>query len=75
MSQEQDIIYHLRNIGPITPLEALNLYGCFRIASRINELRQQGYDINTTIVSDGNKRYASYSLEPKRIIEQVENIS
>ena len=65
MSQEQDIVHHLHNIGGLTPLEALERYGCFRLASRINDLRQEGYKIQTLMVENNGKKYAKYVLEGK----------
>ena len=65
MGQLQDIVYHLHNIGSLTPLEALERYGCFRLGSRINDLRNQGYNIKTTMVKNNNKRFAKYTLEAK----------
>lgn len=62
-SQNQLILNHLKK-KCITPIEALELYGCFRLGGRIWELRNQGYDIKTTMVSngDGTKRFARYKL-------------
>ena len=62
-TQTKQILEHLKNIGPITPLECLNLYGCFRLGARIWDLKQQGINIHTEIVKDGNKHYARYSME------------
>lgn len=63
MSQKQDIISHLYNIGPITPLDALKLYGCFRLATAIFDLKKDGYNINTEIVRIGKKHFAKYVLD------------
>lgn len=66
MSQNTDILNHLQN-GPITSLEALNKFGCFRLASRINDLRSQGYEIITKNKELPNgKNIAEYSLKPKQ---------
>lgn len=51
----------------ITPIEALNKFGCFRLSGRIFELREMGYDVVTDIETKTNengetKRYARYSL-------------
>ena len=44
-------------------LDALSLYGCFRLASRINDLRNRGHEILTTeITLDNGKTIASYTL-------------
>lgn len=31
----------------ITPIQALDLFGCFRLGARIWDLRRSGYDIQT----------------------------
>ena len=46
----------------ITPLEALNKWGCMRLAARIAELRKDGMDIRTTSVTRNGKTYAQYHL-------------
>lgn len=54
---------HLKSGRSITPLEALGLYGVFRLAARIKELRDYGWDITTEIRKDPNgKVYATYQL-------------
>jgi len=52
----------MRKVGAITPLEALRKFDCWRLASRIKELRRAGWLINSTMVTRRGKRYASYSL-------------
>ena len=61
MSHTMQILDHLTS-KPITAMEALNDYGCFRLAARINELRMSGHDIRTEIKSTDGKRYAMYHL-------------
>ncbi len=63
-TQNQRIKEYLENGHKLTPLEALNLFGCFRLASRISDLKKQGMNIKTEMVTDANtgKQYASYSL-------------
>ena len=61
MSQETQILSHLKR-GPIDPMKALKLYGCFRLAARISDLRDKGYDIRTQIVERDGKRFAKYWL-------------
>jgi hypothetical protein len=63
MSQNQLVLRHLKR-GSITPIQALNHYGCFRLAAVIYGLRDQGHKIRTQEVTnkEGN-RYARYSLD------------
>lgn len=63
LTQREQILGHLQGGKSITPMEALNLYGCFRLGARIADLRDEGYKIKTTIVTGGGKHYASYKLE------------
>lgn len=68
LSQRQKIIRHLEAFETITPMEAILDYGIMRLASRISELRKEGYIIHTEMVHGYNRfeektRYAKYSLE------------
>lgn len=66
MSQAQYILDHLKKGESITQMEALKLFGCFRLASRINELRDSGYDIETRIKrTTTGKQIAEYTLKGK----------
>lgn len=77
MSQTSKILFHLSQGKTLTPLEALSMFNCFRLASRINELRSEGYDIVTTILEkyddeeQGVKRYAQYSLRVKDALGDI----
>jgi hypothetical protein len=46
-TQKARVLDHLKKWGAITPLSALKWYGCYRLASRINELRKEGHIILT----------------------------
>lgn len=60
-SQCEQILAHLKT-RPITPLEALDLYGCFRLGARVWDLRQDGHDIHTELVERNGKRFAQYQM-------------
>jgi len=61
-SQNKQILSHLRS-QTITAFEALQLYGCLRLAARIKDLREGGNEINTVMVEVANgKRIAEYTL-------------
>lgn len=60
MRQQDMVLAHLRRRGKITPLEALDLYDCSRLAHVIFKLRQW-HKIKT--VPTGVKRYATYHYE------------
>lgn len=59
LSQRELILRHLRKFGTITPMEALEYYGCFRLSARIYELR----DSYTIITRDDENDYATYILQ------------
>ena len=48
MSQKTAILDMLKR-GPVTPLDALSKLGCFRLAARVRELREEGHSIVTHI--------------------------
>ncbi len=66
MSQEQQILNHLKLGEGITPIDALQKFGCFRLAARIADLRKDGWDIHTEMVERGDKRWAEYHLLSKQ---------
>jgi hypothetical protein len=65
--QTQQIYEHMKANRSITQIEAYELYGITRVASRIHELRQQGVGIIKTMKTGKNRfgvncRYAEYKL-------------
>ena len=62
MTQSEWILNQLKQ-APITAMEALEGCGCFRLAARIKELRQQGHDIQTkSLILPNGKIVAQYRL-------------
>ena len=63
-SQVSRILAYLLTGRGITPLDALRMFGCFRLGARIAQLKGFGYDIRTEMVKDAEtgKRFARYSL-------------
>jgi len=47
LTQTALILSHLKEGNSITALEALYDFGCFRLASRINELKKAGHNIES----------------------------
>ena len=62
-SQNAKIRTYLEKGGCITPLQALKWWGCFRLASRINDLRNEGMKIQTKMTKKNDKVYATYKAE------------
>lgn len=62
MTQNSRILAHLQKGKKLTPIKALDSFGCFRLSARIQNLRDAGHNIRTDLVTVGNKTFASYSL-------------
>ena len=61
--QCQQVLAHLQSGKPITALEALRLYGIFRLASRIHDLKKHGIEVKVRdITTEGGKKIAQYYL-------------
>ena len=67
MTQCEMIVNYMEHNGSITPKDAMLELGCYRLASRITDLRQKGFPIEVEMIAftkwNGEKsRYAKYSL-------------
>ena len=70
MSQCERLLDRLQR-GQITPMEAWNELGIYRLASRVKDLRDKGHVISGSRVNVANRfgetcRVARYSLEKDR---------
>ena len=68
MTQCEMILDYMQQGHSITPLDALGKFGCFRLDSRISELRERGVAIEVKKVTYTNgsgvkKSIASYSIK------------
>lgn len=61
-SQEQRILAYLKSGRSLTPMAALKLFSCFRLAARIAEIRKKHNVINLWEERDG-KKFARYKLK------------
>ena len=66
-SQCDRIIKYINDYGSITTLQAFSDLGCTRLASRIRDLRKQGYSFKIEVVTSKNRygepvRYNRYSM-------------
>lgn len=63
-SQNAQIKNWLEEGHKLTSLEALNLFGCMRLASRIHDLRERGVPIHTERIQVPSGKYVTqYSIE------------
>jgi len=57
------VLDHLKTGKELTPLEALNSYGCFRLAARVYDLKQSGWPIHCERrTMDNDKVVGVYTL-------------
>ena len=61
-SQADHIALFLESGHELTPLEALEMFGCFRLAARVKDLRERGLPIETLDREANGKRFAAYRL-------------
>jgi hypothetical protein len=61
-SQNELIKGWLLNGHSLTTLDALTMFGCFRLSARISNLKDQGMNIMTEMVEVNDKRIAKYYL-------------
>lgn len=59
-SQNKMILDHLKKKKTIMPMQALNLYGVYRLASRIKDLRDDGHRIDTQMIYEHPVKFAKY---------------
>ena len=66
-THEKMILDYMRKHGSITAMDAIRDFGCMRLASRVSDLRWDGYNIETVMEVGKNRqgetvRYAMYYL-------------
>lgn len=62
-SQKKMILAYLKTGKSLTQMEALHRFGCFRLASRINDLRNDGWGVITEKIKlASGKIVACYQL-------------
>ena len=65
------VLQHMLRHGFIAPMRAQSEYGIMRLASRIDDLRKDGYEIDAETVSTLNRygkpvHFSRYSLRPNQ---------
>lgn len=70
--QTKAIADHLSRHGTLTAQQALREYGCFRLAARIQELREAGHQIETVYITTRRRgevvRFAEYRYHARRAV-------
>lgn len=65
-TQEEKVLEYLKKHRTITPYQALDLFGCFRLASIIFRIKEDGHEVITQLImkvdADGETmKYAKYN--------------
>ena len=61
-TQNQQILARLKSGKTITPIQALQQFGCMRLAARIRDLRDDGHLIAAVWYQTRDKKVKRYSL-------------
>lgn len=70
-TQCERILRHLRDYGSITSLEAITEYGILRLASRINDLKGQGYNISASRGKGKNRDGEPTNFSVYHLVEEA----
>lgn len=63
VSQEARILQYLQAGGSLTPMDALRLFNCWALSSRISDLNKKGFNIQARMETGENgKTYARYFI-------------
>jgi hypothetical protein len=62
MTQSHALLRYLKTGREVTPLQALDRFGCFRLGARIYDLKRQGHAITSRRVRLGSKSFCAYRL-------------
>lgn len=63
-SQCQEILLYMRSHGSISQVEAVSVFGCYRLSARIFDLKKQGHNIICDREANvGAGYHARYRLE------------
>lgn len=67
MTQKEAILNYIRDFGSITPMQAFSDLGITKLATRIGEIRRNGYEIRVDTVKAENRygkpiRFCRYSF-------------
>jgi hypothetical protein len=62
-SQAEKILDYMLSGKAITPIEALDLFGCFRLGARIADIKAKGYLVYSEFITTENgKKVKQYHL-------------
>lgn len=68
------ILRYLNDYGSISQLEAMQYFGCYRLAARIKDLKNRGYKIKKVTETGRNRYNEPMSWARYMLIKEVETI-
>lgn len=68
-TQAERVLAYIREFGSITQLEALKDLGVMRLASRISDLKKQGYAIKGEIITVKNRYQEDCYIKRYSLVE------
>lgn len=69
MTQKDKILHALKQGRRLTPQDALDEFGCFRLAARIKDLRDDGVLVERNLVKANGAQFAEYYI-PREPVQQ-----
>ena len=75
LTQCERVLRHMEDFGSISSLEAMSEYGIMRLASRIADLKGQGYAIVSERGSSKNRYGEQTSYSIYRLVNKEVNIN
>ena len=77
-TQTTKVLGHMLLIGPITQKEAIEKYGCYRLAARISDIEKCGIVVSRRSIkvptSDGSTRIMEYFLDEEQFIRCIDQL-
>lgn len=62
-NQTTKILLYMKAGNSITPIQALEMFGSFRLGARIHNIRAMGFNVKTDLITTSTKKViAEYSL-------------
>ena len=61
MTQTDQILHALQQGERLTPIDALDRFGCFRLSARVCDIERMGYKVDRQIVQ--GRRFKVYWME------------
>ena len=67
VSQASEIKEYLKQGYRITAIDALQTFGCFRLAARIKDLKDEGMEIDKVMVKTANGARVAQYYSPSKV--------